>query len=346
MSSCATTVIYCRISSQSQAQGVSLDAQISFCKNYLNGLSGVRNGPMESFTIVQEIASVYSEKTPPLLNVLVQKKNHCVVFYSVDRFSRNSKAGRTNALTMLKNKTTLIFSQENLVLSPKDSPKDSQTSREWNLFVDLLDKAHAESRAISNRVKNSFQYLRENGFHTSGSVPYGFEAVPDAKQPQRKRLQECKVETEILNFIQLCRKKNANVDEINKSISMCSPLADVNPIVIEKNSRVCRTLEHPIEYRDIAWFLNEYGLSYRGKEWTIYSVSSVYNRAIKGSKGTRGDIDGDEAAESDDDEEMNVPPPKKILKPLRSPLRKPLHATLRTPLNRTRVFRPRFVKKH
>lgn len=324
-----TTTIYCRISSQSQAQGVSLDAQMSFCENYLSGGS-LSDGTMESFATVQEIASAYSYKTPPLLNILVQKKNHRVVFYSVDRFSRNSVIGITNALTMLKNKTTLIFSQENLILFPKDSQEGSRTSQEWNRFIDLLSHAHAESRAISNRVKSSIRYLRENGFHISGSVPYGFEAVPDVSNPQRKRLHECKVETEILNFIQLCRRKNASVAEINEAISVCSPLARANPIVIEKNSRVLQTLENSIEYRDIAWFLNEYGLSYRGKEWTIYSVSSVYNR------GTRGTISGDEES----DEEMKVPSlPKKAL-------RNPLRAPLRVPLNRTRVFRPRFVKKH
>ena len=300
------TTIYCRISSAGQEQGTSIDSQQEACQKLAraNGIAAV--------SIIHETHSAYNS-VPPLLEVLLRKKNHRYIFYAVDRFSRNVKLGIENATLLLKNKCTLIFDREELTVT-------SSEGTQWDKLVEHLEQAEAESRAISMRVKGAITYLKGKGYHASGHVPFGFETRPDPIKPQRKRLHEELSEQAILAFIRMCRTEKAKVAEINRLLRIISPRFSENPIIVEHPDHVTKdgyykplkTLVSVFTYKDIAYFLNEYGANHRGKAWTAQSVSSVLRH--KDQPDVEGITESFSFASMDDAESEEEPPKKKVQK--------------------------------
>jgi DNA invertase Pin-like site-specific DNA recombinase len=275
------TTIYCRISSIGQAEGVSLDAQLDECKRALAA------NKVTDAVFVQEVCSAY-ENTPPLLGIVARKRNHRVVFYAVDRFARNVLNGVENARTMLKNKCELIFIRDRLVVR-------QAAGAEWLRLVQLITQSEAESKAISARVTGAIAYLKRNGYQYSGHVPFGFDSVQDEAKPNRKRLRVNKDEDHVLKFIVLCRTKGAKVSDVNKALVRIAPAAAQDPIVLEWSdkgvTKKLKELKYEMSYEDIAFFLNDHGLEYRGKEWTVASVSAVHLRLKKRKRQDEMDVD-------------------------------------------------------
>jgi DNA invertase Pin-like site-specific DNA recombinase len=275
------TTVYCRISSVGQLSGFSLDVQLDECKRAL-----VANNISDA-VVVQEVHSAY-EEIPPLLQELIRKRKHRMVFYAVDRFSRNVIKGIESAQTLINNKCVLIFIRERLMV-------DSTNGKEWLKLVQLLTQAEAESKAISNRVKSVVAYLKRSGYHTSGRVPFGFSVSPDAIIPKRKRLHPNHQESDVMKFITLCRTKGATIDSINQALDRAVPGAIADPIVIEwkdKDKTIkLEALKYEMSYQDITYFLNEYGILYRGKRWTINLVQSVGRRSQKSAENNLLELD-------------------------------------------------------
>lgn len=259
------TIIYCRISSIGQTEGVSLDAQLDQCKQLC-----VSNR-IENTTHVQEVSSAYSS-TPPILDTISKYRNTRVVFYAVDRFSRNVQNGINMAEAMLKNKCVLVFAREQLVVNSVDSLL-------WSTFVAAMRQAETESKAISQRVKGAITYLKRHGYHASGHIPYGYSVVPDADKPNRKRLVENPDEQKVLTFIRLCITRGSLVSEINDALKVINPRAD--SIVIEHRDEFepLKRLAEGMQMTDIAYFLEK--STYRGKPWTAARVSSAWKQATR-----------------------------------------------------------------
>lgn len=258
------TIVYCRISSSAQKYGVSLDAQLDQC---------LTNNPAAS--CIQEINSAF-KGTPPILSDIVNnKKNTRVIFHAVDRFSRNVQRGISNLETMIKNKCVLIFIRENLTIDCLKGPA-------YDRFIELLKQAESESISIGNRVKTSLEYLIKNGFHSGGSVPYGYNLVKDNMFPGRKRLVKNNYESTVVKFITLACTKGTSISQLNKVLSKVAPIAKKDPIVVELNGKELTHLTSSISRYNIAWFLNAYGVKYRkGKNWSEGSVSLVYSKSQK-----------------------------------------------------------------
>ena len=303
------TTIYCRISSLNQTQGVSLEAQLEECNQVLHF------NKQTADSVVQEVCSAY-ESTPPLLAILTRKRNHRVVFHAVDRFSRNVLNGVENAKQMLKYHCELIFVRERLVVRKTEGA-------EWLRLMSLITQAEAESKAISLRVKSTISFLKKHGYQHSSHVPYGFSAMPDPAKPHLNRLHPNTTENAIVKFIVLCRTKGSSIGDINKALREFSPSAYKNPIVIEWTDKGETTalsfLKYAMSYDDIAYFLNEYGMVYRGKKWDSSNVSSVYRRFFKRNDADEvnelsfdfslsDDEDDDEESDSRDEngEEMKI----------------------------------------
>jgi DNA invertase Pin-like site-specific DNA recombinase len=256
------SIIYTRISSSGQKDGVSLDAQLDECRTAL------LNNQIKEFVLVQEVHSAYSI-VPPLLEVLAKKRAHRIVFYAVDRFSRNVISGMQCAMTMLKNKCELVFIREHLVITATEG-------RAWARFIELIAQGERESDTISARVKSSISYLKRAGYHASGHVPFGFNVVQDEIKPNRRRLIENTVETTILEFIDLCRTPGTSVKSINAKLGIVN-----DPIVLEWTDKgktvALKTLKYAMDYDDIAYFLNQYtAVTYKGNPWKYTNVATAY----------------------------------------------------------------------
>lgn len=269
------TLIYCRISSIGQTDGVSLDAQLDECQKVCQA------NKLTKPLIVQEVSSAY-ESVPPSLQSAVGKRNYRFVFYAVDRFSRNVALGIELAKQIFKNHSVMIFLREKLLIEKADGSS-------WLTFVNLLTQAEAESKAISARVKGAIAYLKRNGYHHSGHAPYGYSIVPDAENPKRKRLIENPEEQKVIAYIKLATTRSTPVASINKALKAINN--DATEIVIEHEEQgVLKKLKHPMEHVDVAYFIEDFSC-YRGKPWTGNRIASVLQGLRKRDKVQSADID-------------------------------------------------------
>lgn len=270
------TTIYCRISSVGQVDGVSLDAQLDECKK------ACAANKLSLPTTVQEVCSAY-ESIPPLMKVMLNKRNHRFMFYAADRFSRNVALGLEMAKKIIKNGSIIVCLREKLVVDKMEGPA-------WLKFVQALTQAEGESKAISARVKGAIKYLKSNGYHCSGHVPYGYRVVPDEVNERRKRLVENPEEQKVLAYIQMATCSGTNVASINRALkAINSGAADV-VVEHEDERRPLKKLKHALEYLDVAYFLE--GIStYRGKPWTPARISAVLASARKRAAVATADLD-------------------------------------------------------
>lgn len=261
-------IIYCRISSAIQQDGISLNAQLESCMNTARTMGHINP------TVIQEVGTARGN-IPPLLDVLSNKKGIIVIFYSVDRFSRNIQKGNELIDRMIKNGQTLIFIRENIILKNDENYNNYRNS--LNL---ALSHAEVESNAISDRVKLAFLQYKNQGFHV-GTVPFGKSTISDSIHINRKRLVNNTREQKIIEFIKGCCTEGFSVAEINNILKQLAPIAESDPIVVEIEEKQISHLISPLNYSTIADFLNDYEVPYRNnKKWTASIVSRIYHNNI------------------------------------------------------------------
>ncbi len=266
------SIIYARVSSKQQKGGFSLSFQVQECKR---AQACERAGSTRR--IVTEVHSAFRQ-VPPKLKPITEEKNVRVIFYAVDRFLRDEKLGTELATKMLENGCELVFTREKLVLTY--GKRGRVPRKEWNTFLEHLRQGEAESRAISERVKGSIRYLKENGY-VSGAVPYGFlaEEIPDEK---RQRLVENDSENGVLDFIGLCARKGSSVLEINQALCSFAPIAAEDPLVVMYEEKAVESLKYRFTYQEIAELLELYGSDCRGVKWSAEKVKSLYTKLLNG----------------------------------------------------------------
>jgi len=284
------TIIYSRVSTADQVDGVSLQAQASSCSNFC--LHNDIGTPL----VIQEISSAYNN-IPPQLLALQYKRNCRIVFYSVDRFSRYYDLGLKFALHLLHRGCRLVFLREELCLD-----KSSIKTPDFELFKIKLIMAQSESDNIGARVKASREWMTKNEYFIGSTPPYGYTLVPDLVNPKFNRLKEHHSEYWIINFIKMCRTKDVPVDNINKQINDLCNSTKTPPFVytfeyrFTKNDkkivseytnenvtpqeltqgRVCplKKLKYPLTYKEIAYILNECNVLKRKIQFTPQNTRS------------------------------------------------------------------------
>jgi DNA invertase Pin-like site-specific DNA recombinase len=278
------SLIYARVSSKQQKGGVSLSFQVQECKRAATG----------SYKIVTEVHSAF-RVVPPKLKEVTKAQNTRVVFYAVDRFSRDEKLGTRLAEKMLEKGCTLVFTREKLVLGL--GRRGAVSRKDWRTFLRYLREGEAESEKISLRVKGSIRYLKENGY-VSGPVPFGYttKEVPDEK---RLKLVEDEIEMSVLDFISLCATKGSSVLEINQALCTFAPIATEDPLVVEYEEVPVTHLKYRFTYQEIAEFLNLYGSTCRGAKWTADKVESLFAKLRNGKYAEKFVLSNEEVREEE-----------------------------------------------
>ena len=284
--------IYCRVSSTLQQDGISLDAQYAKCLEKLSQYN------LNTSSLIQEISSV-RKHIPDLLRYLSNKKNATIVFYSVDRFCRNYNNGIEVVNRIINNGGRVIFIRENI---------DSSVASWRTNFENYLRIAQAESDAISDRVKTAIKQYRNEGYHV-GYVPYGKTSVIDIKNNKRKRLQMNQTEQFVIEFIVACRTPGIAVKFINNVLQQLTNDAKEYPIIVEINDIELTEIKHAIDYKTIADFLNQYGITYRnGNQFTAQIVQNIYKNNKNNSNMIEDDSknnQNDHKDEKDNKEDMD-----------------------------------------
>ena len=156
---------YCRVSTDSDAQIESLEAQKEHYESYINAHN---DWEFAGLYFDEGITGTKADKRPNLMRMIEDcksKKIDFVVTKSISRFSRNT----TDCLNIVRMLLTLnipiYFEKENL----------NTASMESELFLSILSSmAEGESLSISANNNWSIKQRFKNGTYKLGYLPYGF----------------------------------------------------------------------------------------------------------------------------------------------------------------------------
>lgn len=162
-----TCVVFIRISSKQQKDGVSLDAQTEIIKRWAT------ENNIHILKIFQVIGSgTEMRKHKEFVNMIRYTKilkAGCVAVHTVDRFGRNVIESCSYLNELIRMNINFVSVSENLWVRKTRSP-------EAHRFVQLMQAADIESTRISERVNAANKYLRERGWEF-GRCPIGKKVV-------------------------------------------------------------------------------------------------------------------------------------------------------------------------
>jgi DNA invertase Pin-like site-specific DNA recombinase len=244
--------VFCRVST---GRGCSLDYQEDKIKSVLAQLNwNIRE-------TIKCTGSAYNE-VPARLNELSGLKGKKIVFYCVDRFSRNYTNGVILAKKFISNKNELYFVTEKLKLATSCGP-------EWETFCTYLRAAETESDKISARVSASKKYLESKGYFTGAKAPFGYKKVK--LENGKSRLVSDPNADNLLQFIDECKSEGTPVSKLNNTLAKCGANTKKYPLFIDEGTKV---LETDLRYDNIADILNDYEVP--GGPWTKSKISRIY----------------------------------------------------------------------
>lgn len=157
---------YCRVSTDSDAQLESLDAQKTHYENYINGRE---DWEFAGLYFDEGISGTKKEKRPALLRMIADCKAGKIDFVitkSISRFARNTTDCLEMVRKLLELDIPIYFEKENL----------NTSSMESELFLAILSSmAEGESTSISENSKWSIQRRFKNGTFKLSYPPYGYD---------------------------------------------------------------------------------------------------------------------------------------------------------------------------
>lgn len=157
---------YCRVSTDSDAQLESLDAQKTHYENYINGRE---DWEFAGLYFDEGISGTKKEKRPALLRMIADCKAGKIDFVitkSISRFARNTTDCLEMVRKLLELNIPIYFEKENL----------NTSSMESELFLAILSSmAEGESTSISENNKWSIQRRFKNGTFKLSYPPYGYD---------------------------------------------------------------------------------------------------------------------------------------------------------------------------
>ncbi|MGI6362107.1 MAG: recombinase family protein [Bacillota bacterium] len=159
---------YCRVSTDSDEQLVSLDTQIKHYKTYINA------NPEWAFAGLyydEGITGTKKEKRPELLRMITDcedRKIDLIVTKSISRFARNTTDCLELVRKLLDLGVFIYFEKENI----------NTGSMESELMLSILSGlAESESVSIAENNKWSIQRRFQNGTYKISYPPYGYDNI-------------------------------------------------------------------------------------------------------------------------------------------------------------------------
>lgn len=157
---------YCRVSTDSDAQLESLEAQKTHYENYITSRD---DWEFAGLYYDEGITGIKKDNRPELLRLITDCKIGKVDFIiakSISRFSRNTTDCLELVRTLLALRIPVFFEKENI----------NTGSMESELFLAILSSmAESESVSISENSKWSIQTRFENGTFKCSYPPYGYD---------------------------------------------------------------------------------------------------------------------------------------------------------------------------
>jgi len=159
---------YCRVSTDSDEQRVSLDAQIKHYESYINAK---QDWEFAGLYYDEGITGTKKEKRPELLRMIADcenKKIDFIVTKSISRFARNTTDCLELTRKLLDLGIFIYFEKENI----------NTGSMESELMLSILSGlAESESVSISENNKWSIRRRFQNGTFKIAYPPYGYNTI-------------------------------------------------------------------------------------------------------------------------------------------------------------------------
>jgi site-specific DNA recombinase len=139
---------------------------------YINSQDGWRHvGHYEDVGLSGYDPNVYRPDFERMLEDARQKKFDVVVIYMLSRLTRQGAAEALKIQQELaKYGVAIVSTQEPFINTSDDNPFGVA------FFALIAGLAHQESKNKSKFIRDAFKELKARGSHSSGPVPYGFEA--------------------------------------------------------------------------------------------------------------------------------------------------------------------------
>lgn len=243
---------YVRVSTEQQYSN--LDFQIEKIHDYCLG----NNYNIERF--VDEIGSAYYYEQNILLKLLDIPKIS-IIMTDTSRFSRNNKYCRQMLSKCFKNKISLIFINENMIINNSSNP----------LTLDLFfNKIYSNMKFIENMIDRTMDRVdRGWDFRTN---KYGRMVC---YSNNIRQVVENTDETKIINLIKAL-KNETSVETVNYFLQQVLPNNN-EPIefIDSDGTNVSKFESNKLDYNTIANLLNSYGIKFRGQKWCINSINYV-----------------------------------------------------------------------
>lgn len=244
--------IYCRVSTETQAQELSLGLQAKVCKDFATANN------MAVSKVYTEVGSAYHGNQPQLKTLMAKlKPGMTILVYAMDRFTRNADLGAYLLDKIAKKKCQLV----------------SITGEPDQLAA--IQHAQAEAEALGRRIHDRVEYMRRAGSHI-GPAPFGYEIKEVANKKKKitiRRLIDNDDEMLVVELISMMRQDDTTPEDIYNQVRLIKG-NDYNLDELDIGEEgVC-------QYTTIAKFLNDLEIYCRGRLWTCAKVSKIYNNPV------------------------------------------------------------------
>ncbi len=256
-------IIYCRVSTQNQTFGFSLDTQMEASTSYC------ADNNYKIIDIVHEVCSAKEmNKQEKLIQLINSNENIHIIIHDPSRLSRNV-SDFTQLLHICETKKiTLHFVSDNLITNNNNDIKTVLSS---------VYDSEIEIKTLSKRVKASIEQRKRNKTYLPSVPRYGytyFKKIINDKivRTVLKNEQEQKV-------IGLINKMYLGSDIKPVQTILKELTGETHEIFNWKNpeEKVSKIEYGNMTFVDIANFLNSIELTKREREWTPDSVSDIIN---------------------------------------------------------------------
>lgn len=249
------TVIYSRVSTYKQINGTSLNSQVSLCNDYCK---------LYKFNVVNRVEEICSSslmsKQTKLNDIIINYSNINLVILEPSRLSRNIKDFTGLLDKCNKQNIILHFVQNNIV---------SNNTIDIKKMISNVYDAELESKTIGQRIKRSITYKKKMKTYLPPIPSFGYMI-------QDRKLCLQKTEQDIIKLINKLfwgsdtKSINKILYELTGNDEKIYDLNDDNALseVYHGNMRII----------DIVYFLNNLGITFRGRNWYGNSVSKLIKK--------------------------------------------------------------------
>jgi len=259
--SAGKAIIYARISSKSQKEGLSLESQKNVCENYCE------ENNLEIIQTFYETASAKDFKNQKILvNIIDNYQDINLIVNDPSRFSRSVRDGVIMIDEMLK---------KNIVLHCASNEYIATNNTDFKQIMSGFKDAEIEIKTLSNRLKRTIRFKKENNLYLPSVAKYGRKYI--------KALDDDRITIQIVDD-----QKEKMIIELIRKMFYGSPSKDVEQLLIsitgDKRHKIYDySLDVEISEikpgnfckKDIAEFLNHLSIFKRGRKWSSGMISAI-----------------------------------------------------------------------